>query len=1178
MKPLNTILPNDCDIIDDGEDYGGDFETLRAIQRSTGNGMESSVQRSEKQVGATNIIDLGKESSPNFFVTRNNNRQGFPDSVDGRAANNHISSNINSAANVSEGHEPGSELVPVGDCGFPASAQAFVEAIKKNRTYQKFLRDKLIQVEARLEENKKLRERVKFLKGFQVDCRKRTGRALSHKKDPRFQLISVPKLRANASKIKDTSTLPINQGPAQNPQVAIYQDAMLKYPFSLSREPWSKVDKENLKKGIKQQIQEMMLQNLFSDEGPNSSNLDRMITRIKKHEITHEDIRSFLPKVNWEQLASMYLTGRSGPECESRWRNCEDPLINRGKWTTHEEKKMLHCFSNRGFSNWIDIARELKTNRTPYQCLSRFQRSLNPSILNNEWTPTEDEELRKAVAEYGETNWQLIASIVSGRTGTQCSNRWKKSLNPLRERVGRWDPDEDKRLKIAVRLFGAKNWNKITKFVPGRTQVQCRERWVNCLNPSLKMDRWTEEEDMKLKAAVEEHNYSWARVAACIPPRTDSQCRRRWKVLLPHQVSMLKAAKEIEKRCFVSNFVDREGERPQLTYKDFNKPLLLEAGPKANEDNIISKDKKRRTVGKDGPGRVKKVAHTGKARKLVDEDDVENNDGQADITSNVDGENCEVEKEATGKSKRKGKERSVGKGRPRRARKVAHTGKARKLVDEDDVEDNDGQADITSNGEGHNTCDGVDREDKKEAIGKRKRQGKERRWKVLLPHQVQMLKAAKEIEKRCFVSNFVDREGERPQLTYKDFNKPLLLEAGPKANEDNIISKDKKRRTIGKDGPGRAKKVAHTGKARKLVDEDDLENNDGQADITSNGDGENCEVEKEATGKSKSKEKERSVGKDRPRRARKVAHTGKARKLVDEDDVEDNDGQADITSDGEGHNTCDGVDREDKKEATGKRKRQGKERIILKDRSRRARQVSHTAKVSKLIDEDVGEDNGGHGDVTSNGRLTRQSLKNKANSSLKEARLLEQDNGEGIRTFDGDNREIKKKYTRKRKRKQKVNNEHEEMDENCEPGPISKKKFTKEIVCGLASMDIAEDEAISTNERSKCDSVYVRRSSRVPVMIKDVPSRDERCFSQVILKSMSGDGLQAKTLKKCKVSCKLPNGTNGNHNHGRKRKINIENSISKRKAVDGSGGIGKMVLEDEETFANFLSKLKKEEA
>ncbi|GKE45654.1 hypothetical protein Tco_1472938, partial [Tanacetum coccineum] len=118
-----------------------------------------------------------------LYRDQRSSRQGFPDSVDGRASDNHISSNLTSATNVSEGHEPGSELVPAGDCGFPASAQAFVEAIKKNRTYQNLVL-----------------ERIKFLKGFQVDCRKRMGRALSLKKDPRFQLISVPKLRANASK------------------------------------------------------------------------------------------------------------------------------------------------------------------------------------------------------------------------------------------------------------------------------------------------------------------------------------------------------------------------------------------------------------------------------------------------------------------------------------------------------------------------------------------------------------------------------------------------------------------------------------------------------------------------------------------------------------------------------------------------------------------------------------------------------------------------------------------------------------------------------------------------------------------------------------------------------------------------------------------------------------------
>ena len=52
-------------------------------------------------------------------------------------------------------------------------------------------------IETRIEELKKLKERVKILKDFQATCRKRVGQALSQKKDARVQLISVPKLSAN---------------------------------------------------------------------------------------------------------------------------------------------------------------------------------------------------------------------------------------------------------------------------------------------------------------------------------------------------------------------------------------------------------------------------------------------------------------------------------------------------------------------------------------------------------------------------------------------------------------------------------------------------------------------------------------------------------------------------------------------------------------------------------------------------------------------------------------------------------------------------------------------------------------------------------------------------------------------------------------------------------------------
>jgi len=34
-------------------------------------------------------------------------------------------------------------------------------------------------------------------------------------------------------------------------------------------------------------------------------------------------------------------------------------------------------------------------------------------------------------------------------------------------------------------------WSKIAKNVPGRTDSQCRERYVNALNPDLKLSPWT---------------------------------------------------------------------------------------------------------------------------------------------------------------------------------------------------------------------------------------------------------------------------------------------------------------------------------------------------------------------------------------------------------------------------------------------------------------------------------------------------------------------------------------------------------------------------------------------------------------------------------------------------------------------------------------------------------------
>uniref|UniRef100_A0A803MXY1 Uncharacterized protein n=1 Tax=Chenopodium quinoa TaxID=63459 RepID=A0A803MXY1_CHEQI len=530
---------------------------------------------------------------------------------------------------------------------FPISAQTFMEAIKKNRSSQKFIRSKMLHIEARMEEINDIKKRLKTLRDFQVQCKKKIGRALSQKQDARVQLISAPKQRAN-TKGSEKNISAMLYGPLENSHVALYKAAMENFPLSFHREKWSKDEKQLLNKEISNQFQKSLFNKSADavsaiEESGFDNGVDGMISSIKKLEITPEIIQDFVGKVDWNQLASMFPR-RSREECEARfmlsfnknlsmpsrqaseggsqiastllgavlsrrcqktwrlgrlyqdarWLNNENCVINRDNWTSDEDKHLLLLIQKNGIHNWSYIAEKLETNRTPFQCLARYQRSLNASILKRDWTEDEDAQLRCAVESFGESNWQAVASVLEGRTGTQCSNRWNKTLLPARQRVGTWSISEDKRLKVAVTLFGHKSWHRIASFVPGRTQAQCRERWVNVLDPSLNRGQWTEEDDMRLIKAIQEHGHCWSKVAVCVPLRTDNQCRRRWMRLFPNDVLRLKAAKDIEKAALISNFVDRESERPTLGANDFVPLRITDSTNRQEIENVTQEQSKSR--------------------------------------------------------------------------------------------------------------------------------------------------------------------------------------------------------------------------------------------------------------------------------------------------------------------------------------------------------------------------------------------------------------------------------------------------------------------------------------------------------------------------------------------------------------------------------------------------------
>jgi hypothetical protein len=67
---------------------------------------------------------------------------------------------------------------------------------------------------------------------------------------------------------------------------------------------------------------------------------------------------------------------------------------------------------------------------------------------------------------------------------------------------------------------GFTKWSDIGKKVPNeRTGKQCRERWFNHLDPQLKKEPWSDEEDSMLIAAQRRLGNSWTRIAAEMPGR-----------------------------------------------------------------------------------------------------------------------------------------------------------------------------------------------------------------------------------------------------------------------------------------------------------------------------------------------------------------------------------------------------------------------------------------------------------------------------------------------------------------------------------------------------------------------------------------------------------------------------------------------------------------------------------
>ncbi|EKM80484.1 hypothetical protein AGABI1DRAFT_128158 [Agaricus bisporus var. burnettii JB137-S8] len=251
------------------------------------------------------------------------------------------------------------------------------------------------------------------------------------------------------------------------------------------------------------------------------------------------DIVHNVQGIDWsivaEKVSDHALIKRTPDECRIQWVAKLHPKVNHGDWTQDELDK-LHNLTAPALAtgqkvDWSGIAKELGTNRVPIDCMK--QAITRP---RHQWDTNADQKLLEAVEIFGTNNWNLVARHVSPyATTSQCQTRYVRSLNPSIKHEP-WTPEEDTRLQKAVDVFN-NSWIDVAGVLPGRTNEQCRERWAE-IGAATEGEKgpWSEVEDQQLLEAVKVLGKKWKMVSEKLGGRrTGPNCRLRYNRLMKRQ-------------------------------------------------------------------------------------------------------------------------------------------------------------------------------------------------------------------------------------------------------------------------------------------------------------------------------------------------------------------------------------------------------------------------------------------------------------------------------------------------------------------------------------------------------------------------------------------------------------------------------------------------------------------
>lgn len=115
---------------------------------------------------------------------------------------------------------------------------------------------------------------------------------------------------------------------------------------------------------------------------------------------------------------------------------------------------------------------------------------------------------------------------MSDRNENQCLHRYRR-LSQLGAHKKIWSSQEDKAILTLVKKVG-KNWKLLSEIIGTKTGKQIRQRFINKLDPKIKNEDWTDEEDKLILKYYYEFGSRWSEISRKLPGRPENKIKNRF--------------------------------------------------------------------------------------------------------------------------------------------------------------------------------------------------------------------------------------------------------------------------------------------------------------------------------------------------------------------------------------------------------------------------------------------------------------------------------------------------------------------------------------------------------------------------------------------------------------------------------------------------------------------------